>query len=96
MAGSDAGAFNKYPGVKIHELHVYVIITIIVLVLDKTDRIVDGHIDLTIESIEGDKIIADILTVLPEDFPLSTAIVQPDLNTLFSSIPGLIILNQPS
>ncbi len=40
--------------------------------LDKTDRIVDGHIDLTIESIEGDKVIADILTVLPEDFPLST------------------------
>ena len=35
-------------------------------------QIIDGYIDLTIESIEGDKIVADILTDLPEDFPLST------------------------
>ncbi len=44
--------------------------------LDETSgdaRIVDGYIDLTVESIEGDKVIADILTILPEDnFPLST------------------------
>jgi len=29
-------------------------------------------IDLTVESIEDNKVIADILTVLPEDFPLTT------------------------
>ncbi len=44
--------------------------------LDETGnnaRIVDGYIDLTVESIEDDKVIADILTILPEEnFPLST------------------------
>jgi len=70
------GAFNNYPGVNIHELHVYDLITIKVFMADgdgdDLPRITDGHIDLTIESIEGDKVIADILTELPEDFPLST------------------------
>ena len=70
------GAFNKYPGVNIHELKIYDLITIKIFVADgdgdDLPRITDGHIDLTIESIEGDKVIADILTVLPEDFPLST------------------------
>ena len=70
------GVFNKYPGVNIHELKIYDLITIKVFVADgdgdDLPRITDGHIDLTIESIEGDKVIADILTVLPEDFPLST------------------------
>jgi hypothetical protein len=48
------------------------LITIKVFEADKVDRIIDGYIDLTIESIEGDKIVADILTDLPENFPLST------------------------
>jgi hypothetical protein len=66
------GVFNKYPGVSVNALNIYDLITIKIFVLDKTDCIVDDHIDLTIESIERDKVIADILTVLPEDFPLST------------------------
>jgi hypothetical protein len=68
--------FNEYPGVNIHELKIYDLITIKVFMADgdgnDLPQIIDGYIDLTIESIEGDKVIADILTVLPEDFPLST------------------------
>ena len=70
------GAFNNYPGINIHELKIYDLITIEVFVADgdgnDLPRIVDGHIDSTIESIEGGKVIADILTDLPKDFPLST------------------------
>jgi hypothetical protein len=68
------GAFNKYPGVNIHQLKIYDLITIKIFVADgdgnDLPRIIDGYIDLTIESIEGDKVIADILTALPENFPL--------------------------
>jgi hypothetical protein len=68
--------FHNYPGVNIHELKIYDLITIKVFFADgdgdDLPRIIDAHIDLTIESIEGDKVIADILTDLPEDFPLST------------------------
>ena len=68
--------FNNYPGVNIHELKVYDLITIKVFVVDgdgnDLPQIVDGYIDLTIESIEGGKVIVDILTDLPEHFPLST------------------------
>ena len=67
------GAFNKYPGVSVNALNIYDIITIKIFVLGEAGRIVDGYIDLTVESIENDKIIADILTILPEaNFPLST------------------------
>ena len=70
------GAFNNYPGVSINKLNVYDIITIKIFMLEETGRdarIVDGYIDLTVESIEDDKVIADILTALPEEnFPLST------------------------
>ena len=70
------GTFNKYPGVSLNALNIYDLITIKIFVLDETGnnaRIVDGYIDLTVESIENDKIIADILTILPEaNFPLST------------------------
>ncbi len=70
------GAFNNYPGVSINTLNIYDIISIKVFVAEEEGndlpRITDGHIDLTIESIEGDKVVADILTDLPEDFPLST------------------------
>jgi len=80
LKGSDKnnyypGAFNKYPGISINALNIYDIITIKVFVVDGDDndlpRITDGHIDLTIESIEGNEVIADILTDLPDDFPLS-------------------------
>ena len=67
--------FNKYPGVNITDLKIYDLITIKIFMLDDKDgdaRIIEEFIDLTIESIEGDKIIADILKDLPEDFPLST------------------------
>lgn len=64
---------TKYPGVTINALNIYDLITIKIFVLDKTGGIVDGYIDLTVESIEDDKVVADILTVLPEEnFPLST------------------------
>ncbi len=60
----------------LNKLNIYDLITIKVFVADGASndlpRIIDGYIDLTIESIEGDKVIADILTDLPEDFPLST------------------------
>ncbi len=67
------GAFKKYPGVSINALKIYDLITIKIFALDKTGRIVDGYIDLTVESIEGDKVVADILTILSEEdfFPLS-------------------------
>jgi len=68
--------FSNYPGINIHELNIYDLITIKVFVADgdgnDIPQIIDAHIDLTIESIEGDKIVADILTDLPENFPLST------------------------
>ena len=70
------GTFNKYPGIGINTLNIYDIITIKVFVAeeegDDLPRITDAHIDLTVESIEGDKVVADILTNLPENFPLST------------------------
>lgn len=70
------GVFSNYQDVNIHELNIYDLITIKVFVAvgDGNDlpQIIDRYIDLTIESIEGDKVTADILTDLPEDFPLST------------------------
>lgn len=35
--------------------------------LDKTGSFVDGSIDSTVESIEDDKVITNILTIFPEE-----------------------------
>ena len=63
----------KYPGVRIHDLKVDDVITIRVFFKvgsGKNMRIDGGYVDLEVEHIEDQGVMAVILTVLPESFPL--------------------------
>jgi len=63
----------KYPGVNIKDLKVDDVITIRVFFgigTGKNMRIDGGMIDLKIELIEDEGVMAEILTILPESFPL--------------------------
>jgi len=67
--------FPDYPGVHLQELLVDDVITIRVFfrVGSKKDFRVDGgYIDLQIEFVDVDKVVAVILTELPKEFPLNT------------------------
>ena len=66
---------NSYPGVSIKELRIYDLITIEVFITDGNGdlpQLIDDYIDLTIKSICDGKVIAEVLTVLPEDFHFKT------------------------
>jgi len=67
--------FPNYPGVKVHDLAVGDRITIRaffpVEAKDST-RIDGGYIDLEVEHIEADHVLAVILTELPKEFALGT------------------------
>jgi hypothetical protein len=63
----------KYPGVRINDLKVDDVITIRVFFKTgsgKNMRIDGGYVDLEVEHIEDQGVMAVILTVLPESFPL--------------------------
>jgi len=67
--------FHNYPGVHIHELKIYDLITIKVFITDERGdppQLIDDYIDLTVKSISDGKVIAEVLTVLPEDFHFKT------------------------
>ncbi len=69
------GVANSYPGVSIKELRLYDLITIKVFITDERGdlpQLIDDYIDLTIKSICDGKVIAEVLTVLPEDFYFKT------------------------
>ncbi len=64
--------FPEYPGVNIKDLQVDNVITIRVFFgigKGKNMRIDGGYIDLKVEHIDGDTVLAVILTELPEEFP---------------------------
>ena len=63
----------KYPGVRIQDLKIDDVITIRVFFKvgsGKNRRIDDVYVDLEIEHIEDQGVMAVILTILPESFPL--------------------------
>jgi len=66
--------FSDYPGARLKELFIGDFITIKAFFLieskEPTPRIEGGYIDLKIEQIESDRVIACVLTNLPEYFPL--------------------------
>ena len=65
--------FSDYPGVLLSDLKIGDTITISVFfrVDDDEDIQVDGgYIDLEVEHIDDDKVLAVILTELPDEFPL--------------------------
>jgi len=69
------GVFNSYPGVSLKELKIYDLITIKVYITDGNSdlpQIIDDYINLTINSISDGKVIAQVLTKLPEDFHFKT------------------------
>jgi hypothetical protein len=67
---------NDYPGVSIKNLQTHDLFTIKVYVTHGVSlslpNIVDGYIDLTVESITDVGVVGKIITELPEDFPLKT------------------------
>lgn len=68
--------FNNYPGVSIKNLNIHDLFTVKVYVAHGVKysllNIIDGYIDLTVESITEDGVVGKIITELPEDFPLKT------------------------
>ena len=68
--------FNDYPGVSLKNLNTHDLFTIKVYVTHgkwfSIPRIIDGYIDLTVESISEDGVVGKIITELPEDFPFKT------------------------
>lgn len=63
----------EYPGVNIKDIQVDDVITIRVFFgigKGKKMRIDGGHINLKVEHIDGDTVLAEILTELPGEFPL--------------------------
>lgn len=65
----------EYPGVNIKDLEIEDVITIRVFFgigKGKNMRIDGGHIDLKIEHIDNDKVLAVIMTTLPKEFSLET------------------------
>ena len=64
----------NYPGVSINSLQIHDIITIRIFFRvgkSKNMRIDGGVIDLQIEEVCAESVMANILTVLPREFPLS-------------------------
>jgi len=67
--------FPEYPGVSLNDLKIGDIITIRVFFrVGKGEdvRADGGYIDLEVEFIEEDKVLANITTLLPKKFPLET------------------------
>jgi len=67
---------NNYPGVSIKELNIHDLITIKMFVAkgdgEDIPNIIEDYIDLTVESIDGEIIVAKIISPLPEDFVFKT------------------------
>ena len=65
------GSFGSYPGVRIKELKIYDLITIKIFITNASSdfpNLIDDYIDLTINSIQDGRVIAQVLTLLPENF----------------------------
>jgi hypothetical protein len=65
----------RYPGVSLKDLEIDDVITIRAFVKvgkGKDFRVDGGLIDLKVEFIESDRVLALITTLLPKDFPLET------------------------
>jgi hypothetical protein len=67
--------FPDYPGVSLKDLKIDDVITVrVFFALGTSDnvRVDGGYLDLEIEQIDADSVLAAILTELPPDFPLET------------------------
>ena len=67
--------FQDYPGVNLKELKIDDVITVrVFFAVGSSDniRVDGGYLDLEIEKIDDDRVLAVILTELPDDYPLGT------------------------
>jgi hypothetical protein len=75
ISGFYPNKFPDYPGVNIKDLKIDDVVTIRVFFRigsSKNVRADGGYLDLKIESVDDESVMAVILTKLPENFPLET------------------------